>query len=111
MDRYKSNLDPVKEGNNNVYKASFAPFETGTYEYRMAFSSDLGKHWIYSDKTNKVNLTQGEDTTAPASALNLKQPIKELGQVNLDWSVENQADDAYMITISVTVKLLRKSMI
>lgn len=88
-----------QEGNNNVYKASFSPIEADEYSYRMAFSSDLGASWIYTENTKTFTLSKGEDTTPPADAVQLEQPTKESGQVNLNWSYEQQADDSYMVGI------------
>ncbi|WP_064093060.1 pullulanase X25 domain-containing protein [Rossellomorea aquimaris] len=97
-----------QEGNNNVYKASFTPFEVGVYEYRMAFSSDLGQSWIYTDNTNSVEFIQSDDVTAPADGVTLEQPTKESGQVNLSWNIENVAEDAYMMAIVRNGNIIKK---
>ncbi|MCA1032042.1 amylopullulanase [Bacillus timonensis] len=85
-------------GNNNVFAGSFIPFTTGTYEYRIGISSDLGREWKYTE-VKTVTLTQDtNDTTAPAEKVILAQPIQESGQVNLSWELVN-ADEPYLITI------------
>ncbi|WP_257348867.1 alpha-amylase family glycosyl hydrolase [Pseudalkalibacillus decolorationis] len=88
----------VRQGDqSNVFSAEFLPLETGDYEYRYAFSTDLGRNWVYSD-TKTASITDGEDETPPVDAVLLEQPVQESGQVNLEWSFENPVDP-YMIAI------------
>lgn len=71
----------------NEFEGSFTPFEAGTYEYRMAFTPDLGNTLVYST-TGEVTYTHStSDTTPPASVVALDTPIKESGQVNLNWKL------------------------
>ncbi|WP_243385658.1 alpha-amylase family glycosyl hydrolase [Bacillus kexueae] len=97
-----------QDGNNNVYRGIFSPVESGSYEYRMAFSSDLGDSWIYTDSTQIVTLHPSDDKEPPASRMTLDQPVKESGQVNLHWSIEQPADDAYMVMIYRDNQVLKK---
>lgn len=86
-------------GNNNVFSGSFLPLEVGTYEYRIGVSSDLGREWKYTETTNTVTFVQDEaDQTAPATAVELAQPMQESGQVNLSWTVVD-SEDPYLYTI------------
>lgn len=86
-----------QNGTFNVYSASFLPLNAGTYEYRFAFSADLGRHWVTSE-TKSADFQKGEDTEAPADRVVLKQPAQESGQVNLSWDVE-KANDPYMAAV------------
>ncbi|WP_338083490.1 alpha-amylase family glycosyl hydrolase [Fictibacillus nanhaiensis] len=86
-----------QNGSFNQFSSSFLPFTEGTYEYRYAFSTDLGRTWVTSE-TNAVTFTKGDDTTAPAASVTLQEPAQESGQVNLTWSVES-ANDPYLFTI------------
>ncbi|MGG1676129.1 alpha-amylase family glycosyl hydrolase [Neobacillus sp. NRS-1170] len=71
----------------NEFQGSFTAYEAGTYEYRMAFSPDLGKNWVYST-TGEVSYKQStSDTTSPAKEVLLDTPVKESGQVNLNWKL------------------------
>ncbi|WLD92769.1 alpha-amylase family glycosyl hydrolase [Alkalihalobacillus sp. AL-G] len=90
--------DYVRQGDqSNVFSARFSPLETGIYQYRYAFSTDLGRSWVYS-KTNAASIVKAEDETPPADTVTLVQPVQESGQVNLEWSFENPVDP-YMIAI------------
>ena len=98
-----------QSGNNNQFKGVFAPFATGTYEYRMAFTSDLGSTWTYTETTNTVMFTQGADTSPPADRITLEQPAVESGMVNLNWTVSNlDENDAYIYEIIRDGKSVRK---
>lgn len=81
----------------NAFSGNFLPLEEGNYEYRFAFSTDLGRNWVTSE-TQDVSFTKGEDTIAPADKVTLEQPVQESGQVNLSWKVEG-SNDPYMIAI------------
>jgi hypothetical protein len=81
----------------NHFNSSFLPFNEGLYEYRYAFSTDLGRSWVTSE-TKTVTFTKGQDVTDPASAVLLNQATQESGQVNLTWSVED-ANEPYLYTI------------
>lgn len=81
----------------NVFSANFFPLTAGTYEYRFAFSSNLGRNWVTSE-IQSVLFTKGENTTAPAKNVTLVQPQQESGQVNLSWDLE-EANNPYMIGI------------
>ncbi len=81
----------------NHFDSSFLPFNEGLYEYRYAFSTDLGRSWVTSE-TKIVSFTKGQDVTNPASAVLLNQATQESGQVNLTWSVED-ANEPYLYTI------------
>ncbi|MCD7036679.1 amylopullulanase [Metabacillus sp. GX 13764] len=82
----------------NVFKASFTPYEAGTYEYRFAFTSDLGTSWVYTP-SSKVNVVPNKsDVKKPADEAVLAVPQAESGQVNLSWSLKG-ADDPYVILI------------
>ncbi|MCA0987105.1 alpha amylase N-terminal ig-like domain-containing protein [Guptibacillus algicola] len=87
------------DGNGyNMFKGTFQPIETGTYSYRLAFTTDRGETWKTTN-TEEVTLTQNpEDKKAPADAVNLEEPLKESGQVTLNWSLEG-ADNPYLFGI------------
>ncbi|MBS4177759.1 alpha-amylase family glycosyl hydrolase [Lederbergia citrea] len=87
----------AQDGTANVFSAHFLPLEAGTYEYRFAFSSDLGRIWVASE-AQSVNFTKGEDTTAPVEKATLEQPVQESGQVNLSWKLEGE-NKPYMVAI------------
>ncbi|MFF2877670.1 alpha-amylase family glycosyl hydrolase [Gottfriedia sp. NPDC057991] len=87
-----------QENQANEFKGSFTPLEAGIYEYRMSFTPDLGNTWVYSE-TKEVNYTRSTlDTTPPASKVTLETPIKESGQVNLNWKL-TQPDQPYKTII------------
>ncbi|MFY4776104.1 alpha-amylase family glycosyl hydrolase [Metabacillus sp. RGM 3146] len=93
-----SAAEPETEGTFNVFKASFTPYEKGSYEYRLAFTPDLGGSWKYSE-TSRVNILPNKsDTKKPAEGVALSQPQVESGQVNLSWSL-TKADDPYLILV------------
>ncbi|MGG1400294.1 alpha-amylase family glycosyl hydrolase [Bacillus salipaludis] len=81
----------------NVFSANFLPLKEGSYQYRYAISTDLGRTWVVSD-AQTAEFTKGDDTTAPADKVTLKQPAQESGQVNLSWKVDG-AKDPYMFSI------------
>lgn len=85
------------EEGSNIFSADFLPLEVGEYEYRYAFTTDLGRHWVYSDEED-FTVTKAKDETPPVDAVTLEEPTQESGQVNLKWSLENPVDP-YMITI------------
>ncbi|WNB92369.1 alpha-amylase family glycosyl hydrolase [Bacillus sp. NEB1478] len=87
----------AQNGQSNQFSSSFLPFKEGTYEYRFAFTTDLGRTWVTSE-SNSVTFTKGSDTTAPANAVSLEQPAQESGQVNLKWTVDG-ANEPYLFTI------------
>lgn len=87
----------AQNGEYNTFSADFLPFKEGAYQYRYAFSTDLGRTWVTSE-TKTVTFTKGDDTTAPATSVTLEEPAQESGQVNLKWSVEG-ANDPYLYTI------------
>ncbi|MFC0187031.1 alpha-amylase family glycosyl hydrolase [Fictibacillus aquaticus] len=87
----------AQNGTSNVYSASFLPVDTGSYEYRYAFSTNLGRTWVTS-ASQTVNFVKGDDNTPPAAGIALKQPSQESGQVNLSWTVDG-ANDPYMAAI------------
>ncbi len=93
---------------SNVFKADFRPIEKGTYLYRLAFSTDRGATWKTTN-TEEVTLSQNQDDTeAPATAVKLAEPLKESGQVTLNWALEG-ADHPYLLAIErngETVELL-----
>lgn len=83
---------------HNVFTANFRPIETGTYSYRLAFTTDRGETWKTTN-TEEVTLSQNsDDTKAPADAVKLEEPVKESGQVTLNWSLEG-ADSPYLFAI------------
>ncbi|MBS4196254.1 alpha-amylase family glycosyl hydrolase [Lederbergia citri] len=86
-----------QEEEANVFQAQFLPLAEGTYEYRFAFSSDLGRNWVTSE-VQSVNFTKGEDIGVPAELVLLEQPLQESGQVNLSWNLEG-ANNPYMTAI------------
>ncbi|WP_417624757.1 alpha-amylase family glycosyl hydrolase [Paenactinomyces guangxiensis] len=86
-----------QHGGFNVFSAQFLPFTTGEYQYRYAFSTDLGRQWMASE-IKTVTISKGADTIPPADSIHLKQPAQESGQVNLSWSILG-AKDPYMIAI------------
>ncbi|WP_270180343.1 alpha amylase N-terminal ig-like domain-containing protein [Alkalihalobacillus sp. CinArs1] len=82
----------------NLFTADFRPIETGTYQYRLVFSTDRGETWK-STNVEEVTLSQNQDDTkAPAESVTLEEPLKESGQVTLNWSL-NGADDPYLFAI------------
>ncbi|HET7580327.1 MAG TPA: alpha-amylase family glycosyl hydrolase [Bacillales bacterium] len=87
-----------QDGKSNVFSASFLPIQAGTYTYRMAFSTDAGRNWVYSDSQSVTYKISDQDTTAPASSVELNQPKQESGQVNLVWSLDD-ARDPYMYAV------------
>ncbi|WP_052737724.1 alpha-amylase family glycosyl hydrolase [Bacillus sp. SA1-12] len=98
-ENWKSSQAVYAEQNDifNVFNASFLPLVEGKYEYRFAFSTDLGRNWVWSE-TKSVTYAKGDDMTAPADKVILKQPAQESGQVNLSWQVESE-NDPYMAVI------------
>jgi hypothetical protein len=82
----------------NAFQGSFTAYEAGTYEYRMAFTPDLGKTLVYST-TGEVTYTHSTtDTTPPAKEVTLDTPVKESGQVNLNWKL-TQPDQPFKTVI------------
>lgn len=74
-------------GTNNVFKGTFTAYEAGEYQYRMAFSTDAGRNWMYTD-IGIVTISQDpSDKIPPVEDITLDQPLQESGQVNLSWSV------------------------
>ncbi|MGA9288547.1 MAG: alpha-amylase family glycosyl hydrolase, partial [Anaerobacillus sp.] len=96
---------------SNVFKADFRPIQKGTYTYRLAFSTDRGATWKTTN-TEEVTFSQNQDDTkAPAAAVKLDEPLKESGQVTLNWTLEG-ADHPYLLAIErngETVELLDKA--
>ncbi|WP_226654591.1 alpha amylase N-terminal ig-like domain-containing protein [Guptibacillus hwajinpoensis] len=87
-----------QDGAFNKFKADFRPIEKGTYAYRLAFSTDRGGTWKTTN-TEEVTFTQNQDDTkAPADAVQLEEPLKESGQVTLNWKLEG-ADGAYLLAV------------
>nr|WP_275580276.1 alpha-amylase family glycosyl hydrolase [Bacillus mesophilus] len=81
----------------NVYQANFLPLIEGSYEYRFAFSTDLGRNWVTSQALN-VSYVKGDDIIQPVEKISLNQPVQESGQVNLSWQIDG-ANDPYMYAI------------
>lgn len=82
----------------NEFQGSFTAYEAGTYEYRMAFTPDLGKTFVYST-TGEVTYSHSmADTIPPANDVTLDIPIKESGQVNLNWKL-TQPDQPFKTVI------------
>ncbi|KAA0548562.1 amylopullulanase [Bacillus sp. BGMRC 2118] len=83
----------------NVFQASFLPLETGSYSYKMSFTTD-GRKWKDTN-VKTVNLNQNpDDKQAPADSITLETPTQESGQVNLSWSVNEPVEnDAYLVAI------------
>ncbi|QIZ06675.1 amylopullulanase [Priestia megaterium] len=71
----------------NEFQGSFTAYEAGTYEYRMAFTPDLGKTFVYSTTGEVTYSHSTADTIPPANDVTLDTPIKESGQVNLNWKL------------------------
>lgn len=88
-----------QNGNANIFQASFTPFETGTYQYKMAFTTD-GREWKETNVAT-VNLNQNQDdVVAPAGSVKLDKPKQESGQVNLSWTVNEPVEnEAYLLAI------------
>ncbi|WP_273831820.1 alpha amylase N-terminal ig-like domain-containing protein [Guptibacillus sedimenti] len=87
-----------QDGAFNKFKANFRPIEKGTYAYRLAFSTDRGATWKTTN-IEEVTFTQNEeDTKAPADAVKLEEPLKESGQVTLNWKLDG-ADGAYLLAV------------
>lgn len=82
---------------SNVFSSNFLAFVEGSYEYRFAFSNDLGRTWVTSE-LKTVTFTKGVDTTSPVEKITLAKPQQESGQVNLSWKLEGN-EDPYMIVI------------
>ncbi len=97
-----------QEEEANGFKAEFRPIEKGTYAYRLAFSTDRGATWKTTN-TEEVTFSQNQDDTkAPADAVKLEEPLKESGQVTLNWALEG-ADNPYLLAVErdgQTVELL-----
>ncbi|WP_349408450.1 alpha-amylase family glycosyl hydrolase [Pseudalkalibacillus sp. SCS-8] len=85
------------EAGTNVFSAEFLPLEAGEYKYRYAFTTDLGRKWVYSVEKD-LTVHKAKDETLPVEAVSLEEPAQESGQVNLNWSLKNPKDP-YMITI------------
>ncbi|MGM7702728.1 alpha-amylase family glycosyl hydrolase [Pseudalkalibacillus sp. Hm43] len=85
------------EQGTNVFSAEFLPLEAGQYEYRYAYTTDLGRNWIYSDE-QAFTVLKAEDEIPPVESVALEEPKQESGQVNLNWSLQN-SKDPYMIAI------------
>ncbi|MEH6939589.1 alpha-amylase family glycosyl hydrolase [Bacillus sp. JJ664] len=88
----------VQENQANEFLSNFTPLEAGSYEYRMAFTPDLGKTWVYSTTGEVTYIRSTSDTTPPAREVALDTPIKESGQVNLNWNL-TQPDQPYKTVI------------
>jgi len=86
-----------QSGDANVFRSEFVPLAPGEYQYRLAFSTDLGRHWVVSE-AKSVTFALGQDQDPPAESVSLKQPVQESGQVHLAWSLTG-AKDAYMTAI------------
>ncbi|MCH6266952.1 alpha-amylase family glycosyl hydrolase [Neobacillus citreus] len=82
---------------SNVFSSNFLAFDEGSYEYRFAFSNDLGRTWVTSE-IKTVTFTKGSDTIPPVEKITLAEPQQESGQVNLSWKLEGN-EDPYMIVI------------
>ncbi|WP_160719438.1 pullulanase X25 domain-containing protein [Bacillus sp. USDA818B3_A] len=88
----------TQDGQANEFQGSFTAYEAGTYEYRLAFTPDLAKNWVYSE-TGEVTYTHStSDTTPPAKEVVLDTPVKESGQVNLSWKLSDP-DQPYKTVI------------
>ncbi|WP_077325405.1 alpha amylase N-terminal ig-like domain-containing protein [Virgibacillus siamensis] len=97
----------ASEGDGNTFSSKFLPVNAGTYTYRFAFSTDLGRNWVYSNEQTITYRQSNDDTAAPASSLELKQPIQESGQVNLDWKLV-EPDNPYMYAVIRNGKIIKK---
>ncbi|MEH7117623.1 alpha-amylase family glycosyl hydrolase [Neobacillus vireti] len=87
-----------QDGQANEFRGIFTAYEAGTYEYRLAFTPDLGLTWVYS-ATGEVTYTHNtSDTTPPAKEVVLDTPVKESGQVNLSWKL-TEPDQPYKTLI------------
>ncbi|MCL6615617.1 MAG: S-layer homology domain-containing protein, partial [Anoxybacillus ayderensis] len=89
-----------QDGEANVFRATFTPLVAGAYTYRYAFTTNLGEDWVYTNEQSVTFTANENDRTAPATAIELKQPAVESGQVNLSWTfTDKNNDDAYMLVI------------
>lgn len=86
-----------QNGTFNVFAGSFLPYEAGDYQYRLSFSSNLGRSW-FSSEVKTVSFSRGDDIIPPANKVELAEPKQESGQVNLSWKLEG-LKDPYLITI------------
>ncbi|WP_059350064.1 alpha amylase N-terminal ig-like domain-containing protein [Bacillus coahuilensis] len=94
-----------QSGNNNAFEASFRPLKTGEFKYQFAFTTDLGETWKTTD-TNTVTFTKNTtDSEAPAESVTLEEPVKESGQVNLNWSLVDPVDP-YLVAIERDGKII-----
>ncbi|WP_347548439.1 alpha amylase N-terminal ig-like domain-containing protein [Pseudalkalibacillus hwajinpoensis] len=92
----------------NAFKADFRPIEKGTYSYRFSFSTDRGATWKTTNTEEVVFSQNQDDTKAPAEAVKLDEPLKESGQVTLNWTLEGP-DEPYLLAIerdAETIELL-----
>ncbi|KOR93301.1 amylopullulanase [Geobacillus stearothermophilus ATCC 12980] len=89
-----------QDGDANVFRASFTPLAAGTYTYRYALTTNLGKEWVYTAEKQVTFAADSSDQIAPADAIELRQPAVESGQVNLSWTFVGKKDgDAYLLVI------------
>jgi glycosidase len=94
-----------QNGSNNIFSAKFLPLESGTYEYRFAFSPDLGRNWKYTETILTTFIKDRNDSNPPAEKIELQQPLQESGQVNLHWNLIGE-DDPFLLTIVRNGQLL-----
>lgn len=80
-------------GNNDLYMAQFVPDFTGTWEYKMRFSSNQGQDWTVTD-TKKFNVIHSEDINPPTAPVLLEPPVESLA-VTLSWSASEDDVKVY----------------
>ncbi|AKU26420.1 amylopullulanase [Geobacillus sp. LC300] len=89
-----------QDGDANVFRAAFTPLVAGTYTYRYALTTNLGKNWVYTEAKQVTFAADSSDQKAPAEAIELTPPPVESGQVHLSWQFVGKNDaDAYLLVI------------
>ncbi|MGE5602436.1 MAG: alpha-amylase, partial [Nitrososphaerales archaeon] len=83
-------------GNNDEFKASMLPGQTGTFDYAYRYSTTGGREWLYADldgtgngydaaQAGKMTVNASGDTTAPAAPANLRVTNASPASVDLAW--------------------------
>ncbi len=80
-------------GSNDKYTAQFVPDFTGTWEYKMRFSSNQGQEWKETE-TKQFNVVPSEDTEPPTPPV-LQEPPVESSVVTLSWSASDDNTEVY----------------
>ncbi|MBK9714868.1 MAG: alpha-amylase [Kouleothrix sp.] len=83
-------------GNNDEFKASLLPDQTGSYDYAYRYSTTGGRDWVYADldgigngyspaQAGKLTVVASGDTSAPAVPGNLHVIAASPAGIELAW--------------------------